>query len=412
MPVNCNSRSSITGDTLTGVARVISGSPGRFPVLVETQMRCNVQLIVAICVSLSGCAFGQSPVEKLPAKGDKPQNSVIAAAKQTPDNLSRVRAAGAFCLQNERWVESVYWFSRAYKLSHSDFQIGYELAFAQIQAGDFKAADQQLQDMSAGTDAAKLHSLRGLLKERTGDLSGAAHEYYHAVELDPSEDNLFELANFLLQHKKYSGYLEESVKFFQYGVSKFPESAKMRVGFGVALYASEEYDEAIRVLCEAVDLAPNDPKPVTFLGMARRVSPELAQQVDERLQVFTERYPDNPAANYEYAVSLWDRKGGEEGKNQDEIEKLLEKAIAKAPQWFEPHYQLGLLYESQARYVDAVREMQRACALEPAFKPAHFRLAGLYKRIGDRRRAGLEATKAKELDKDEIDSSMFKDTKK
>lgn len=378
-------------------------------------MPSNRQLLAIITTLnavISVCTFGQSQAKQQPARNGEPESSIIAAAKHAPENLSRVRAAGSFCLQNEKWVESVYWLSKAYKLSNSDRQIGYDLALAQIQVGDFKAADEQLQDMAAGRDTAKLHTLRALLEERRGDFAGAAHEYYRAVELEPSEDNQFELADFLLEHKKYSGYLEESVKFFRYGVSRFPDSAKMRVGLGVALYASEEYAEAIKVLCEAVDLAPDDPKPVTFLGMARRVSPELGRQVDDRLKGFAERYPDNPAANYEYAVSLWDRKGGEEGKNHDEIERLLAKAIAKAPKWFEPHYQLGLVYESEAKYVDAIREMRRACALEPAFKPAHFRLAGLYKRIGDQQHAALEAMKAKQLDNDEIKSTLLQNAKK
>lgn len=376
-------------------------------------MRSNVQHIAVIAISsvaLSICSSAQ--IQGHRDKSGEAKNAVITAAEQAPDNLSRVRAAGAFCLQNEKWVEGVHWLSKAYKLSNSDRHIGYDLAFAQIQAGNLTAAEEQLRNLAAGDDAAKLHSLRALLQERTGNLSEAAHEYYRAVELESSEENQFALADFLLQHKKYSGYLEESVKFFHYGVSQFPVSAKMRVGLGVALYASEQYDEAIKVLCEAVDLAPDDPKPVTFLGMARRVSPELAQQVDERLKSFAERYPNNPAANYEYAMSLWGRKGGEEGKNLAEIEKLLAKAIAKAPQWFQPHYQMGLLYESEAKYVDAVREMRRACTLEPAFPPAHFRLAGLYKRIGDRQKAALEATRAKQLDNDEIKSSMLQNPKK
>ena len=376
-------------------------------------MRSNVQHIAVIAISgmaLSICSSAQ--IEGHRAKSGEAKNVVIAAAEQAPDNLSRVRAAGSFCIQNEKWAEGVHWLSKAYTLSNSDRQIGYDLAFAQIQAGNLTAAGEQLQNMAAGADAAKLHSLRALLQERIGNVSEAAHQYYRAVELEPSEDNHFELANFLLQHQKYAGYLEESVKFFRYGVSKFPVSEKMRVGLGVALYASEEYDEAVKVLCEAVDLAPDDPKPVTFLGMARRVSPELAQQVDERLKSFAERYPNNPAANYEYAISLWDRKGGQEGKSLAEIEKLLAKAIAKAPQWFQPHYQMGLLYESEAKYVDAVREMRRASALEPAFTPAHFRLAGLYKRIGERQKAALEAARAKQLDNDEIKSSILQNPKK
>ena len=63
--------------------------------------------------------------------------------------------------------------------------------------------------------------------------------------------------------------------FFQYGVQKYPRSAKMTVGLGVALYAEGKYDDAVRTLCAAVDLDPTDPKPFQFLGKVSTVSPRL-----------------------------------------------------------------------------------------------------------------------------------------
>ena len=39
-----------------------------------------------------------------------------------------------------------------------------------------------------------------------------------------------------------------------------------------------------------------------FLGMARKVSPQLAEEVDQRLKDFAERYPQNAAANYLFRV--------------------------------------------------------------------------------------------------------------
>ncbi len=258
-----------------------------------------------------------------------------------------------------------------------------------------------------GSSSAHTHSLRAEVEERRGDPAGAVREYYEAAQIDPSESNIFDLADSLLQHKKYSGYLAEAVKYFRYGVSKFPRSSKLMVGLGVALYASQEYDEAVKVLCAAVDLDPADQRPITFLGMARKVSSELAAQVTERLRAFAERYPNNAAANYEYAMSLWEQAKGEQEKNVSEITALLQRSLKTAPGWYEPHYQLGIVYESQERYADAAREMRKAAELEPGFKPAHFHLAGLYKRLGDNARAIEESKRAQALDNAQIKSEIL-----
>ncbi len=124
--------------------------------------------------------------------------------------------------------------------------------------------------MLVRTDSAKLHSLLAAVEDRRGNYVDAAKEYHRSAELEPTESNIFDLATFLLQHKKYVGFLDDSIKFFRYGVSKFPHSSQMMVGLGVALYAANEYDEAVRVLCAAVDLDPSDRRPIQFLGRATK----------------------------------------------------------------------------------------------------------------------------------------------
>ena len=347
----------------------------------------------------------------LPAHAQQVQAS-SGIARQQPDSAGEAVEKGEYFFRHQRWQESAYWLSKAYSLTGESEKIGYELACARLQAGDLQRAKQLLQSMSQRSDAARIHTLLGAVEEQEKNYSDAAHEYYRAAEIDPSESNLFDLANLLLQHKQYVGYLPESVKFFRYGVSKYPKSAKLRVGLGVALYASDDYDEAVSVLCQAVDLAPNDPRPLTFLGMARKVSPELAKQVDSRLKDFAQRYPKNAAANYEYALSLWERGGGELGHSLAQIETLLQQAITSAPQWYEPYYQLGLVYESEKRYREAIQDMRKASALEPAFGPAHFHLAVLYKRVGDGTRAEQESALARRLNNAEIKDSMLQEADK
>ena len=358
----------------------------------------RVMLVAIMCLLLSGVAAEALAQESPPVRSEiQQERDLLEAAKRDPENLQLAMSLGGYYLHKENWMESTRWLSKAYRLSRGNESIGYDLAFAQMQSGALETSKRQIDQLLVRSDTARLHNLLGEVEDRNGSYLAAAREFHRAAEIDPTETYIFDLATFLVQHKKYEGFLEASVKFFRYGVSKFPKSSSLMVGLGVALYASEQYDEAVRVLCEAVDLNPDDRRPVEFLGKARRVSPELAQEVDRRLEDFAERYPDNAATNYYYAFSLWQRGGGQEGNNLAKIEGLMRKAEAKAPQWYEPHYQLGVLYESEKRYTEAIQEMQGAVEIEPEFSPAHFQLAVLYGRTGDKQNAAQQAAVVKEL---------------
>lgn len=325
------------------------------------------------------------------------ESALLMAAEREPENVELISALGNFYLHRGKWRESVRWLSKAYLLSGGSESIGCDLADAYMQEGELESAKHQIEKMLARSDSARLHNLLGAVEDRHKNYLDAAREYHRAAEIDPSEPYIFDLATFLLQHKQYVGFTDESIKFFRYGVSRFPRSSQMMVGLGVSLYASDQYDEAVQVLCAAVDLDPNDRRPVEFLGKVRKVSAALAEQVDRRLQDFAVRYPENAAANYYYAFSLWQRGGGEEGKNLDKIEGLLRKAEAQAPEWSEPHYLLGLLYGTEKRDPEAIREMQKTTRIEPDFSPAHSRLAVLYNRSGDKQNAKREAEVVKRL---------------
>jgi tetratricopeptide (TPR) repeat protein len=345
--------------------------------------------------------YAQSGPASNPAEKER---DLLEAIQRDPNNLQAVGSLGEYYFHREQWPQSVRWLTRAYQLSSRDTAVGYDLAFALKEAGDLEAAQRQVEELLSKADTSKLHSLLAEIDDRRGAYVDAAKEYHRAAELEPSESNIFDLATFLLQHKKYVGFLDDSIKFFRYGVAQYPRSSQMLVGLGVALYADNEYDEAVRVFCSAVDLDPNDRRPIQFLGRASRVSPELAQEVDRRLQDFAQRYPENAAANYFYALSLWERGGGDQGRDLDKIERLFRKAEALSPEWYEPHYQLGVVYEAQQRYDEAIREMNRAVKIDPDFFPAHYRLAVLYNRLGQRAAAAAEASavkKLKEKDSDE-----------
>jgi Tfp pilus assembly protein PilF len=64
------------------------------------------------------------------------------------------------------------------------------------------------------------------------------------------------------------------------------------------------------------------------------------------------------------------------------------------------------LWEAEKRYSDAIGEMQSAVKIDPDFFPAHFHLAVLYNRTGDRSKAAAEALAVKRLkEKDSQDEA-------
>jgi tetratricopeptide (TPR) repeat protein len=190
----------------------------------------------------------------------------------------------------------------------------------------------------------------------------------------------------------------DSATVFRYGVQKYPGSAQLRVGLGVALFNLGQYDDAVETLCEAVDLNPADPGPFVFLGRVGDASPRLTDEVLRRLVSFVRLYPRNASSNYYYALALWQNQGGQRNKTDiDQVEALLKTAIALDPHLYETHFQLGVLYQEQERYSDAIVEYTEAAKLRPDFGKAHYRLARMYRIAGKKTLAQKELAISRRL---------------
>jgi tetratricopeptide (TPR) repeat protein len=233
------------------------------------------------------------------------ERALLEAAKQHPGDFAAQQNVGEFYLHQDRWPEGILYLQKAQQINPEDYNTGYDLSLAYLNSGDTANASTLLRKMIAQRETAELDNLLAEVNEKSGDLKTAALEYHRAAELDPSENNIFDLASFLLQHSNYEGFLDKSLTFFQYGVQKYPQSAKMTVGLGVALYAEGRYDDAVQTLCAAVDLDPTDPKPFQFLGKVSTISPARIPEIRSRLEKFVELYPNNGPAIYYYAMAAF-----------------------------------------------------------------------------------------------------------
>src|ERR1017187_6742205 len=205
-------------------------------------------------------------------------------------------------------------------------------------------------------------ALPWLGEEARGNLDEAVKQYETAARMDPSEKNLFDLGTDLLRHQAY----RPALTLFRYAAGKYPQAARLQVGLGVSLYSTGNYTEAVKALCTAVDLDPADTKALDFLGRMYDVAPELSGEVTRRLAHFVELYPNNPSANYYYALGLRKRNlsSGLNG-SEEKVEALLHKAVALRPGFADAHFQLGLLSSDEKQTASAVRELEETVRLRP-----------------------------------------------
>ncbi len=230
--------------------------------------------------------------------------------------------------------------------------------------------------------AADSHRLAGDRAERSGDPLAAVHEYEEAVRLNPSEENYFAWGTELLLHRA----IKPAAEVFEKGTSAHPKSARMLAGLGAALYASGSYDDAARRLCAASDLQPADPTPYLFLGKMEKSAPDPLPCAAEKLARFAHDQPTNALANYYYAVSLWKRgRGSANSASLQQIEALLQKAVAADPKLDEGFVQLGVVYAAKGNSQQAIGAYKKAIDVNPQSGEAHYRLALAYKRAGEGR---------------------------
>jgi tetratricopeptide (TPR) repeat protein len=332
------------------------------------------------------------------------EDALRAAVQQDQRSFEANRHLGEFYLRSQRYLESISPLAAAYQLNPEDHQNAFDLALAYKTAGEATRArahvDQMLvreKDLSKQEEASLRHLL-GDLDETLGDPLGAVKEDERATTLDGSEENYFAWGAELLLHKA----AVPAIEVFSKGVRAHPDSARMLAGLGAGLYTSGSVDDAAERLCEASDLEPANPAPYLFLGKMQEATSTPLPCAEEKLSRFLHNQPDNPLANYYYALALWKR--SRSVLNSDALqqaETLLGKATALDPKLDAAYLALGNLYFARGSFQEAVGAYEKAIAANPTNSEAHYRLGLAYKKIGEDGKSEHEFTEYKELDKTE-----------
>ena len=332
-----------------------------------------------------------------PSSSRKPTAAESAAAerrltdavRRDPDSFEAHYQLASFYLQQGKLDSALPHRERACMIDPSNYSSGYDLALARLEKGKLDEARAQIARMIGEQDTAELHNLLGNVEERAGNLNGADEQYELAAHLAPTEEHLFEWGNNLLQLQAF----DEAAQVFTGAIKRHPQSARLHIGLGIAAYSRGQYEDAVRSMCQAADLAPSDPRPYQFLGDMYGVAPALGGEITTRLARFAKAHPRNALAQFHYAMSLWKgQPAAPPPADMRRVEALLRQAVTLDRRLAKGFLELGILLSDQQRHKEAIPELRRAAELEPDLAQAHYRLAQAYQRTGQ------QALAAKELE--------------
>jgi len=301
-----------------------------------------------------------------------------------PKNYDANHNLGEIYIKQGKLPDAIPFLKQAEQINPASYDNGYDLALAYLLTDHNDLARQVVRTLLKSKDTAELHNLLGQIEEKDGNFVVAANEFETAAHQEPSESNLFDWASELLLHRT----LEPAIEVFRSASERYPASARLAIGLGIAYYSRGIYDEAVKSLLRAADLNPSDPRCYLFLSKAYDSSPSQADDVIKRFLRFSELQPNDARAQYYYAISLWKGKRAQDpAVDFTQIEALLRKAIALDPKLSEAHFLLGNLLSDQTHYAKAIPEYLMALDRDSKIADAHYRLAQAYVHTGQKEKA-------------------------
>jgi serine/threonine-protein kinase len=257
-----------------------------------------------------------------------------------------------------------------------------------------QASESLRQAQGRNLDLAPVHRLAGLLLAAAGHSYQAEAEYLRAIDLEPSNGDAYRRLGLVYDKTNRN---DRALAVLKQAVEVVPDDFKAYQSLGAhyADYVGDER-EAARQYEKCVQLAPDEPDCHRALGTAYKNLGRNAE-AERELRLAVQLAP-TPAAlvNLASALMYW-------GRSQEAI-PYLESAVSQSPGESLWWMDLGIAYSrvdrrrnSDTAFHFGVKAAEDTIGLNPSDGTVRSRLAFLYARVGDRKRAETEIAQALSL---------------
>jgi tetratricopeptide (TPR) repeat protein len=298
------------------------------------------------------------------------------AVRINPRNASAQQSLGRLYMENRRPNEAAKALLEAQRLNPEDSDLKLDCITALLAANRLGEAQQMLSTVADVDRSARAQSLLGEADEKAGKFHDAAEHFAHAVELEPSEENAWMLGAEFLRHWTFDAAATE----FEAASAKFPDSKRIRLGLGAALFGAAQYAKAIPVFADLLGHEPDNAMYAEMLGISCNAPMEAISPRCSALVTYAQAHPADAKAATNAATFLMAQ--NEDAQSLNSARKLLVRAIAADPNLPEAQFQMGKVLQISLNWKGSIPYLERAVKLKPDFAQAHYSLARAYWRLG------------------------------
>jgi tetratricopeptide (TPR) repeat protein len=307
--------------------------------------------------------------------------SLLEVALKSLPQAARLIREGTVLASYGAYPQALSVFEQAVKERPDSYDAQYNLAVVRLE--HFKNASSALEAAQHALevkDTAELEDLLGDICEAQGQYVDALKHYQQAARLDPNDERYaFDLGAELIAHENY----DAARSVFHAARERFPRSARIHLGAGTAEFLRGKTEAAVDAYLKAVELGPDYEPGLLFLGEAFSFSENKSAEVVAKLKEFATKRPESFGAQYYYGAALVK---GIANELSPESEKQAFSALRHAnrlkPQDARVYYQLGELFRLQKKFPDAAEQLQKSISLDPNYPEPLYKLGQVYQRMG------------------------------
>lgn len=306
------------------------------------------------------------------------------AAQLNPSNPSTQQSLGQLLLEAGKPDQAARAFATALRLNPGDDDLIFSYAASLIADKHYDDAAQALSTAHSTDQSALAQSLLGQVDEAKHDYESAGKHFARAVELEPSESNIWTLGVEFLRHWTF----DAAVREFEAGATKYPASTRMKLGLATAYFGDAKYGAAIPLFAGLLHADKSNALYAEMLGMACTAATSSDKSDCSALVGYAKAHPRDARAGTYAATQLLTETSNDAQRALGK--KLLAQALAANPKSPDAQYLMGFTQQNGGDWRGSIPYLEKAIALKPNLAEAHYRLALAYWRSGRKQDAQRE----------------------
>lgn len=310
-----------------------------------------------------------------------------AEARQALRRLEQLRAstaelamAATIAFESKDYPSAGKFFDAA-RAGHPQWgRMTFNLALSLYRMGRFARARRTIEELlSREPQTGEAWNLLGWCLEHSGESDAAVTALERAVAVEPESEKHHLDLGMVLAGRRETWHL--ALEAAERAVDRFPDSSRSHHLKGLVHLRQQHFLDAVEAYWRALTLGPDSAEVRLGLTVALWASGQDGRAL-ELAHESAVRFPGDAALRHQLARMYLDRAERGDRSAEERGIALLQETLAVDPDLAEAHYGLGSLALRRGELRQALASLRRAVELDPSSRRAHYALARCWRRLG------------------------------